>query len=63
VTDNDDAIERVPTDIHKAIGLLLEYVGNTEGTKGELEDAWDLFHEWWTQDPVGGDSGIDPYPD
>jgi hypothetical protein len=49
-------METVPTDIHKAIGVLLEYAG-------ELMDAWNLVHEWWTQVPVGGESGIDPYPD
>jgi hypothetical protein len=54
--------ERVPTDIHKAIGVLLEYVGNTEGA-GDLEDAWNLVREWWEQTPVGGESGVDPYPD
>jgi hypothetical protein len=57
--------ERLPIDIHKAIGLLLEYAGNTEEEEisGELGDAWSLVREWWEQVAVGGESGVDPYPD
>jgi hypothetical protein len=36
-------------------------VGNTEGAD-DLEDAWNLVIQWWEQVPVGGESGIDPYP-
>jgi hypothetical protein len=55
-------MNRVPTDIHKAIGLLLEFAGEREDVDGSLEDAWNLLHEWWEQVPVGGESGVDPYP-
>ena len=48
----------LPRDIHDAVGLLLDCVGNTEGAD---DDAYNLVLQWWEQVP--GESGIDPYPD
>ena len=50
----------LPRDIHDAVGLLLDCVGNTEGAD---DDAYNLVLQWWEQVPVGGESGINPYPD
>jgi hypothetical protein len=52
----------LPVDIHEAIGLLLEYVGNSE-RKGELENAWTLVREWWEQVQIEGETGVEPYPE
>jgi hypothetical protein len=56
-------MNRVPTDVHKAIGLLLDYAGEREDAAddGPLEDAWNLIREWWEQVPVSGESGVEPY--
>ena len=52
----------IPRDIHKAIGMLLDDIGEREDNNG-LEDAWNLVREWWEVEPVEDrDSGIDPYP-
>jgi hypothetical protein len=57
----------IPRDIHRAIGMLLDHVGqqdlDAEPMDQELEDAWNLVGEWWEAMPVEDrDSGIDPYP-
>jgi hypothetical protein len=54
-------MNRVPTGIHKAIGLLLKCIGSVDHGDEELEGAWNLISEWWEQVPVGGESGIEPY--
>jgi hypothetical protein len=53
-----------PIDIHWAIGRLLEDVGNREDVGNDLEHAWSLIQEWWTEESVGNKpSGIYPYPE
>jgi hypothetical protein len=64
IVDAMSTLPRIPTDIHKAISLLLDYMGSQEyvADDGELEDAWNLLSQWWKEVPVGGESGVDPYP-